>query len=476
MRTEPLPRYSRRTNTVSKSPLRRLLGAAVIGVVGAWVGVVIWNGVDGNLGIVTVHASVHPALVGRTVLRIPPLGALSARTHIGPARIDLSIDQVHIQQTAQWLRQHKSPKQTAAMVEGGITRTAYRLARVAILVAALGAFAGCVLFKLRLKHALWGTVFGVLGVAIPLALAALTYNPAAFENPQFEGEMSRAPQLLDTAQQAWQSNATVMQDLPRIANRTVALCQRLGQGRLSGPPDYYRALLISDLHNNPVGARFALDLARTYKVDLVLVDGDFTDLGHPLETDLLAGLGKFDVPIVAVAGNHDSRATIRALRTIPGLVILDNGRTVREGDLSIMGFGDPSARRANTGSVNTTPARLRALSRAIARRLGRARPPDILMLHDNSVARGIAGRAPLIADGHSHKAGIDNRGGSLIVNPGTTGAAGIRYFSARQRPSYTACVLHFSTGRNPRLKMVDSIRMEMPSGDFAVTRRSAPFR
>lgn len=446
-----------------------------IGIVGAWVAVVIWGGVNGNLGIVTVHASLHPSLVGRTVLRIPPLGAVSARTHVGPARIDVSVDQVHIKETAEWLKLHKSPKQTAGVIEDGIKKTAFSLARIAVFVAVLGAFSACVMLNVRGRNIVWGLAAGVLGVALPLALAAATYNPAAFESPTFEGEMSRAPQLLDTAQQAWQSNAEVIQDLPRIANRTAALCQKLGQGSFRRQAQYYRVLLISDLHNNPIAASFALDLAHTYSPELVLIDGDFTDLGHPLEAQLLKGLKALGVPVLAVTGNHDSRATVNALEAIPELTMLEDGRAVREGGLSVMGFGDPASRRANVGSVDNRPSQLKSLARRMRDRLAKTRP-DVLMVHNNTVATSIAGGAPVIVDGHSHIAGVISRRGSVIVNPGTTGAAGIRYFSAAQRPAYTACVLHFSTDRRPRLRMVDSIRMEMPSGDFCVTRKSVSAR
>lgn len=442
----------------------------LIGLVGAWAAVVVWGGVDANLGIVNVHASVRPALIGGTVLRLPPLGAVSARTHFGPARIDLSVDQVHIKETAQWLKLHKSPNQTAAVVQKGIQRAAYRLAWLAVVVAAVGGFIACVLLKVKGRHVWLGTVIGALGVALPLALAALTYNPVAFENPSFEGEMSSAPRYLDVAQEAWQSNSKIMQDIPRIASRTVALYQRLGYGQADGAQGSYCVLLISDLHNNPIAARFALDLADTYKPDLVLIAGDFTDLGHPLEAELLAGLRKFEIPMLGVAGNHDSRATIRALNSIPNLTMLDNGKAVREGPLTVAGFGDPASTRADMGSVNTSHGKLGALSRRVIRRVGQA--TDILLIHNNDVARDAGGHVPVIAEGHLHQAFVASRHGSILVNPGTTGAAGLRYFSAKQKPSYTAAVLRFSTDGRPRLRSVDSIRMEMPSGDFAVTRQS----
>ncbi len=305
-----------------------------------------------------------------------------------------------------------------------------------------------------------------------MALAAATYNPSAFESPDFEGEMSRAPEVLDIAERAWQSNAGLIRDIPRIAGRTVTLYQRLASRHLAGSQQCYTVLAISDLHNNPIAARFALDVAQTYDPKLVLIAGDFTDLGHPLEAELLAGLREFQIPMVAVTGNHDSRSTVRALRSVPHLVVLDNGQTVTKAGLSIMGFGDPASRRELTGSVNATPRQLRALSNRIASRLSHSRRPAILLVHNDRVGARAAGRAPVIVDGHSHTASVGLRSGSVIINPGTAGAAGVRYFSSEVKPACTCAVLRFTTGSRPRLKSVDSIRLEIPSGDFAVSRRS----
>lgn len=452
-----------------------LLRALLIGLVGAWLAVMIWGGVSGDTGLLTIHASISPSISGKTVLRFTPLGSVSAQTHHSPLQLNLSIEQIHIEQTARWLEQHKSPQQTADLVENSMIRLAVRLAYLTIIVAAVGALVACVLFRVGAKRTLAGTLVGVLGVAVPLVLAVLTYNTAGFQNATYDGEMARAPQMLDVAQQAWQRNSGIVRDIPRIASRTATLCQQLertGYRHFTTAQPYYTVLLISDLHNNPVAIQFALDVAQTYGAKAVLVAGDFTDLGHPLEAQLLAGLKKFHCPLVGVTGNHDSRATVAALKTIPGLTLLDDGQTVKTGDLSITGFGDPAAKRGYTGSVNTSPRQLNQLSRQISRCLAHGGSPDILMVHNNDVGREAAGRVPLILDGHLHNSYVTTRRGSIIVNPGTTGAAGIRYFSAREQPCYSAAVLHFTTGSRPRLKMVDTIKMQMPSGDFSITRES----
>ncbi len=97
----------RRRDNSRATPLARWLRAMVIGIAGAWLAVIAWNGINGDLRILTIHASVRPALSGRTVLDFPPMGSISAATHVGPVRLDLRVDQVHVEETAEWLRQRK---------------------------------------------------------------------------------------------------------------------------------------------------------------------------------------------------------------------------------------------------------------------------------------------------------------------------------------------------------------------------------
>jgi len=451
-----------------------MIWAVLAGVIGAWLGIAVWGGVNGDLGIVNIHAAIYPATSGRTQLSFPPFGSMSARTHLSPVRMELSINQVHIEETAQWLKKHKSPQQTANLIGAGIKRIAIRLACISLVIAAIGAFFACGLCNFKGRQVVVGTISGLIGVVLPLVLAACTYNTGAFDTPDFQGEMSRAPGLFNIAQRAWKKNSGVMQDVLRISARTSALYQQVGNAgydQIAAQAQYTRVLLVSDLHNNPMGVRFALNLAGSYKPKLVLITGDFTDLGHPLEAHLLVGLKKFGVPIVGVAGNHDSRSTIKALKTIPKMTMLDNGDVVEKCKLSIMGYADPASKRAETGSIDVSSRQIRRLTSRIRSRLDRSNP-DILMVHNNDVGDNIGGYVPVVVDGHLHIAYVKRRRGGIIVNPGTTGAAGIRYFSVRKKPAYTAAVLQFSTGDRPRLQSVDSISMELPSGDFTVSRKS----
>lgn len=445
----------------------------LVGLAGAWLGVVAWDGVRGDLDLVTVQASFKPALAGGTEVDLPPFGSLFALTHQGPLRLRLQVDQLHVEETIEWLKQRKTPEEAVAHLHEEIRHVSGKLVKGTVLVALIGAAAATMLLGSGWRYTLVGVVAGVLGVAVPLGIAVHTYDTAAFSSPRYEGELSRAPRLLDAIHQGY-TNA--VERLPVITDQVVELYQQLetnGAGAAVDRKAKLRVLLISDLHNNPLGLNFALDLARSYRVRMVLVCGDVTDFGHSLEGELLTGWERFSVPVAMVTGNHDSRSVADALSAISGVTVLDNGEAVETAGLRVAGYGDPAARRPGPGSVNASAKDLDNLAQRMTRDLAKRDTPDVLMVHNFRVARNLVGRTPLIVTGHSHSALVEERKGTVIVNPGTTGAAGVRYFTSKQSPPYTAAVLHFARdGAKPRLSMVDLVELQQPSGDFVISRRS----
>lgn len=63
------------------------------------------------------------------------------------------------------------------------------------------------------------------------------------------------------------------------------------------------------------------------------------------------------------------------------------------------------------------------------------------------------------------------RDDSVLVNAGTTGAEGVRYFTDKHRPAYGAAILSFVPGREPTLRYVDFIEVNPTDGGFLVQRR-----
>lgn len=471
--------------TLARHPLTAAAHLVAVAVVGAWLAVSLWGDVRLSLGLATVEGGLRPAVSGRTTVEFPPFGSLSAHTHRAPLALQARVDELHVKQLVTWAKDAPSRTEMTAQLRHAAQQVVVALLLRATVLALLGAIVLGVISGLRGRRLALCGLLGLAAVLVPVALAAGTFRAEAFADPTYHGELSRAPLLLQAAHQGWRRYDTLDASAPVIIDRVTRFYRQLDAlGSLPATADTpsLRVLQISDLHNNPLGLRFAVDLAQEYAVDLVVVTGDLTDYGHALEAELLSGWERFHVPVVAISGNHDSRFIMSRLAKLPRVTVLSEGETVSRAGLTIMGFGDPAAERRMLGGVNATKDELRALRTAVRDRLA-AGKPDLLLIHNNSVARDLLGQAPVILTGHSHVPLLLHRKEGVLINAGTTGAAGLRYFSAPKQPPYGAAVLHFAPGTHPELKLVDFIEMEEPAGNFAIRRQnlaagpaSAPIR
>ncbi|HEX2949706.1 MAG TPA: metallophosphoesterase family protein, partial [Armatimonadota bacterium] len=415
--------------------------------------IAIWGGSSVPLGIAEIHGKLTPAVSGVTSIVLPPFGMVSASTHHAPLHLTIRIEQLHVDGLLEWMKNGPSREETMHLLQREVMHFARILVLQALLVALLGAFFAGVLLGVRRWRLVAASCAGLVAVAVPIGLTALTYQPEAFSSPTYHGELAKAPELLQAAQLGWKNYASVQDRLPVIVDRITRFYRQLDAVALSPLPpekDMQRVLLISDLHNNPLGLKFALDLAREYRVDLVCVAGDVTDLGHPLEAQLLQQWKSFHVPVVIVAGNHDSHAIMGKLANIQGLTVLDHGDVATRNGLTIMGFGDPASDRAGVGNVDTTTAELNELGDQIEAKLSTTNKPDILMVHNPRVGRRFLGKIPVILSGHTHSPDFAQRGQSVLVNAGTTGAAGVRFFTEADQLPYGAVVMHFTREQTPR--------------------------
>src|SRR5690606_37169728 len=78
-------------------------------------------------------------------------------------------------------------------------------------------------------------------------------------------------------------------------------------------------------------------------------------------------------------------------------------------------------------------------------------PPHVLLVHNPELAEPFAGRIPIIVSGHTHTIWLRQRGETVWLNPGTTGAAGVRGLQARQEVPYSLILAYLTrspaTGR-----------------------------
>lgn len=408
---------------------------------------------------------------GYTQVEIPPLGTVRAHTHATPVLISLRLENIDPQPLQRLLAE---PPERDELIDQG--KTALR--RVAALfmlkllaLAMLGGALGIFLTRTRdPRKYITGLLAGFLLTCSLMLGTYLTYDQSAFRNPQYSGVLRAAPWMVSIAQETLGKIETLGDQLEQVA---AGLNQFYAQVDELQPLDQdegdFKILHISDLHNNPAGMDFILRVAELFGADMIVDTGDISDFGSPLETLLLDRLNGLNVPYLFIAGNHDSPSIVDKMDTIPRVTVV-NGLLETNG-LVFYGVPDPSS-----ADNSVVPPDLSAIPRLAVQVMDKLeqlpREVDVLLLHNDKIAHSLAGQAPVILFGHNHQLKVETRSQSVLVNAGTSGAAGLRGLQAVRIP-YSVVLLHFRTGEEGKLRLVatDSITVIDPEQGFFLERK-----
>jgi predicted phosphodiesterase len=432
------------------------------------------------LGTVTVaQGRVGPGRVavrahlgaGRTELRLPPLGQISAATHAAPITLTGQVNEVSINGLQDVLKTDDPGDRLRSGVSADLEPLLRAFAWRALAVAALaGALAGALVPRRRWTYPLAGSAAGLATVAVLLGGAWRGYDPEAFEKARFEGPLERAPALLATVRKHVDDIDDVRKRI-RVLGDQVADLYSAASSQVGGPlgGDEVRILHISDIHSNPLGLEVTRRLAEQFDVAAVLDTGDLTSFGIPLEGRLGEMVATMKVPYLLVPGNHDSPENRQALAAVPNIKLLD-GTMAEIGGVRILGFGDPAFTATNETSTAEAMAIKQRQAPDVAARVVEL-SPDVLAVHDAVLAEASEGHVPLIVSGHLHQNTAARRKGTLILSVGSTGATGLGSFTIDTDSPYEAELLHF-IGRD--LIAVDRIDLHGVGGAFRVERQIVP--
>lgn len=228
---------------------------------------------------------------------------------------------------------------------------------------------------------------------------------------------------------------------------------------------------ISDLHNNPAGMDFVRQVVNTFGVDMVIDTGDITDFGTEIEAGLAAPIEDFGIPYIFVPGNHDSPEVIARMQEFTNVTVLEEGQVEILG-LRIAGIADPSSR--DTGMVVAPDPVLNEYTERLQRVIDEGEElPHIVAVHHPRIAQTFLGRIRVILTGHTHQLSITERGESVMINAGTTGASGIRGLQARGETPFSLVLLHFGRQADDELylKAADIIQVFQLQSGFLLERR-----
>lgn len=408
--------------------------------------------------------------LGVSEIHFPPLGFVRARTHFSPLCLQVSLLGIDLERLRDLLFSGMSRAEIYARFLPPVRKVVFAFSARILLVAALGGGLGALIIGPRHWSGFFkGSAIGLAAVLFLLVLTVVTFTPTGPTDFEYKGMLQAAPWMVALFQKAFGRVETMAEHIQLMSANLYSLLQRVedfGQAELTGVD--LRVLHVSDIHNNPVAMELVERVAASFAVDLVIDTGDITDFGTPLEVELLSRLDDWPVPYVIVLGNHDSPAIANHLAAIPAVTLL-KGEVVEIAGLKIMGISDPAAQRETM--LPAEPEELAAAVDQGEQLLARSGKPDILAVHEQRLALPFAGKVPVILHGHSHSPQIREIEGSVVIDAGTSGAAGIRGLQSTEEIPYTLVLLHFSRGEHHwPLVAADTISLYYRQGAFGFRR------
>lgn len=459
----------------------------VLAVVLALVFVQIFSPARFRLGALQIDVRASLSLRGETVAAIPPFGEVWAETHSAPLRIIATLSGFDYETLGRELQTVQNREDFVRRISANWEALAWRFGLRLIALGLLGGLCSLLLVHdisggsgqpgQRVLRRVIGAVTragaGGVAVAVLLALTAATYNPDAFKRPRYVGMIQAAPWVINVIDQGLDHVDQVGRNLQAISGNLAGVFDSVDQIDGVGTEQAdLKVLHVSDLHNNPAGLDFALQVARSFNVDLIIDTGDLTDYGTAIEASAVDRLRNLSMPYVFIPGNHDSPEVVRYLRGLRNVIVAD-GRLVNVKGLSIYGLGDPAS---HTGEIVAPTADYERQASQLAEAIrSLSNLPDIVAVHNDVSAQDVRGVLPVILHGHDHRASVSQTGNTVEVDAGTTGAAGIRGLQSSEPVPYSVALLHFTRteGSSPayRLTAVDAIRVFEPRGKLILERR-----
>lgn len=413
-----------------------------------------------------------------TRIALPPIGEVAAATHVPPLLFRLTLENVDLDGLSRLLT--RSEGESSGNVLARLREEAgpylWRYGLRLLLLAALGGAGGVGLLHRRdVRSYARGALGGVALFAALLALTAVTYDAAAFSSPQYQGVLRHAPWVVSLAQEAATDIDLLGKQMQVVGQSFQELSQRLRQLDLGTSLEgTLRLLHVSDIHNNPAAFKLIAETAQSFQVRAIIDTGDLTDYGTPLEGQLLKDLRRLNLPYYFVPGNHDSPSVIRELSRLKGVRVVREGTVSLEG-LRLVALADPAAAGgaievARPEVMQAAASRLESLVREQEEQV------DLVAVHNPLLAEPLAGKVPVVVAGHTHRYGLEVQEGTVLVNAGTTGAAGLRSLAGKGGVPYSLAVLYWRRAEEGKwyLVGVDLIRVLGGEHSFSLERRVFP--
>jgi predicted phosphodiesterase len=426
-----------------------IVEVVLIGLIGGWLGLLAGGTLDAGVGPLRTHLSVQPSVRGGSVLSIPPLGELRVRTHAGPWRLNAEVTRIDAADARRIFSNPASVNGLGEKVAKDLTGAVITVAIKAAIATVLGGLLlGVLVFRRR-----WRLVFlsGAVSAAVVIAggaVAALTWDPKAINQPEYDGLLASAPGVVGDARSIVANFGKYEDQLGRLVTNVSRLYDVTSTLPAYQPdPSTIRVLSVSDLHLNPAAWDVIRSVTKQFNIDVIVDSGDLTDHGSAPENAYVDEIATMGAPYVWVRGNHDSAVTEAAVAAQPNAVVLDSTTPVEVAGLRFLGIGDPRFTPDKDTRDVVAPSSVSQVGLRMAEAMA-AQPADakvdVAVVHDGAAADEMDGTVPLVLSGHYHRREQHLLpGGTLSFWQGSTGASGLRGLEHEKPTPVRASVLYF---------------------------------
>jgi len=410
---------------------------------------------------------------GITQLTIPPLGNIAAHTHDTPLKLTVELKSVDLTLLQQMIDEGFAKQEFLAAAQQTIITSARSVVLRLLFLGGLGGAAGVLLLhSKKYRDYIRGIVAGVLVMSVLIYGTYNTFRAEEFLTPQYSGILEAAPWMVGMAEEALANFDTLGEEMRLVAENLYNLYARIENLKPAADPADLTLLHVSDIHNNPAAYDFIAQVAANFQVDAIVDTGDITDFGTPLETLLVERLADLRIPYLITPGNHDSPQVVASLAKMTNVIVMDGELKSVQG-LKILGFADEASKSQDIGSLDN--AGVQEESRRIASKIASLKEtdqaPDLLMVHNHRLARSLTGQAPVIIFGHDHRLQIDEEKESVLIDAGTSGAAGVRGLTTSVEVPYSVVLLRFTLKDDQyHLLSADTIEVYNLKSGFALER------
>lgn len=450
-------------------------GILLTAITGLLVFTVLFGTATFKIHDLTWNVFVQPSIQGETVLEFPPFGSLTAQTHSGLLDLHVQLEQIGPQLVQTTSLSLDSQKQIVEDFQKSIPHI-MGLFFLRLFLAGLigGMILSFLIWRRKYKRIVATGLLSAILVSAALFQVYITFNTDAFQEPQYNGVISAAPNLISLANKSLSKIGKIGAQADLLIDNVESLVASTDTltnlEALNQEGNIKKILLVSDLHSNPVGIELIKSLVSSFSIDMIIDAGDLTDFGTSLETKTAQAISDLGVPYVFSPGNHETAEMVKFLDQLPHVTVL-KGTTKEIQGIKVLGIPDPFSAfpEVETEDKERWSQIVDSTAEAAESAIKAEGSPDILVVHNPVIAKNINNAPSLIISGHLHRQYEETlENGALLLNPGTAGAAGLRGLYNEGSVPYSAIILHYQLGKGP--SAADFIQYDLMSQHFSLER------